>query len=223
MHLQPIAVAQNSGISSIIANWLAGLATEIDFDTVPSGTVINNEYRGVTIQAVAINGQLANSGNVFASNRYDTTDADSSPNVVTISQPPQIAGFDEVAGGIQVTFDNPQLYVSIDVHPIIGGMDRAGPITNIPYMQVFGVSIQLPQGKKLPPPLIATLTLPPFSANPNFESWQRLDFVSTSTAPNIGSIIFSSSHNGIGASVYALFDRLRFAKHLPISGAVLEG
>jgi hypothetical protein len=56
----PIRISTAQPVSSV-TNWLSGLATEIDFDSVPSGTVINNAYTGsgVTFETVAL-------GNVFA-------------------------------------------------------------------------------------------------------------------------------------------------------------
>jgi hypothetical protein len=207
-------------------NWVNGVVTEINFDTVATGAVVNNKYGGVTLNAVQLLNQSpgANFGTVYASDRYDVRSADTPRNVITINKPPQLAGFDETGGGIQVTFSSPQLYVSIDAHPIITGGDPRNPNTNRPYMMVFGVPIKLIPLAQLPPVQIATVSLPTLSMNPNhFETWQTLDFVSTSATPNIGSIIFSSSNSGYCASVYALFDRLRFAHHLPLTATLKEG
>ena len=222
MRLRPILLP--SSVPPAIANWLAGFATEIDFDTVASGTVVNNQYRGITLSAVPLKNAApgANFGNVYASNLYDLSNVDTGPNVVTISQPPHSAGFGETGGGIQVTFASPQLYVSIDALPIITGNDHTNTNTNAPYMSIYGVPIPLIPPAKLVP-FIATVSLLPAAANPNFQSWQTLDFVSTSPTPNIGSIIFSSSDSGVGGRVYALFDRLRFAHHLPLTGTFKEG
>jgi hypothetical protein len=207
-------------------NWVNGVVTEIDFDTVASGTVVNNKYGGVTLNAVPLLNQspAAKFGSVYASDRYGVSGADTPVNVVTINRPPQLVGFDETGGGIQVTFASPQLYVSIDAHPIVTGGDPRNPNTNRPYMMVFGVPNKLIPPARLPPVQIATVSLPARSMNPNhFETWQTLDFVSTSATPNIGSVIFSSSNSGYGASVYALFDRLRFAHHLPLTATLKEG
>jgi hypothetical protein len=166
----------------------------------------------------------ANFAGVYASDRCDARSAVKPLNVVTINKPPQSAGFDETGGGIQVTFASPQLYVSIDVHPIITGGDSINTNTNRPYMMVFGARSKLIPPAQLPPVQIATVNLPALSMNPNhFETWQTLDFVSTSATPNIGSIIFSSSNSGYGASVHALFDRLRFAHHFPLTATLKEG
>jgi len=35
-----------------ILNWVNGVVTEIDFDTVASGTVVNNKYGGVALNAI---------------------------------------------------------------------------------------------------------------------------------------------------------------------------
>jgi hypothetical protein len=212
-------------LSSVLSNWAAGFVSEIDFDSVPSGTLIDNHYHGVAFSAIALKNQApgTNFGSVYASAAYDTGNADSAPNVASISKPPQVAGFDEMGGGIQVTFASPQLYVSIDARPIVTAADPKNPNSNTPYMKIYGVPIVLIPPAHLPAPLLATVNLPPASANPNFASWQTLDFVSTSPTANIGSIVFSSSNSGIGASVYALFDRLRFAHHLPLTKTLEEG
>jgi hypothetical protein len=216
----------SSVFSSVLMNWVAGFVTEIDFDSVASGTVVNNAYRGVALNAVPLKNPTpgAGFGSVYASNGADPGNQDSPPNVVTINKPPQAAGFNDSVGGIQVTFTSPQLYVSIDTRAIVTAADPRNPNSNAPYMEIYGVPIQLIPPAHLPPALIATVSLAPLAANPNFESWQTLDFVSTSPTPNIGSIIFSCSSSGaVGASVYALFDRLRFAHHLPLTATFKEG
>jgi hypothetical protein len=221
-----IARPSSSVFTSVLMNLLDGLVTEIDFDTVPSGTVVNNRYSGVTFTAVPLKNPLpgASFGNVYASDAYDSiNDADTSPNVVTINKPPQAAGFNELDGGILVTFAKPQLYVSVDAFPIVTAADPKHSNSNVPYMQIWGVPIPLIPPAQLPAPLLATVNLPTMAANQNFESWQKLDYVSTSATPNIGSIILSCSNSGIGASVYALFDRLRFAHRLPATGTFKEG
>jgi len=206
----PIRISTAQPVSSV-TNWLSGLATEIDFDSVPSGTVINNAYTGsgVTFETVAL-------GNVFASDRV--LNADTASNVITIAPPPQLAGFHEGQGGIRVTFKTPQLFVSINAHPILTDDDPSQAGTNTPYLKVFGAPIQLPNQMHAPAPLLAWFNFPLSSMDPNYESWRTISYVSTSPTPDIASVILSCSYSGIGAPVYVLFDTLRFAHKLPITG-----
>jgi len=210
--------ATSLGASNPLVNWLSGLATEIDFDSVASGTVIDTAYTGSGVTF------SSNAGSVYASDGYDTSDADSPPNVITISKPPQAAGFDESGGWIRANFTTPQLFVSIDAHPIFSGDDPKKAGTNTPYLKIFGVPIVLPppinQG---PAPLLAWFNFPLSSMDPNYQSWHTISYVSLSPTPNIGSVVFSSSHSGTGEPVYALFDRLRFAHQLPITGIWEKG
>jgi hypothetical protein len=202
--------------------WLAGLVTEIDFDFVSSGTVINNQYArfGVTFEAVTLSNTLpgANFGSVFAAK---DPFAETSPNIIAISQ--NGSAFHEGQGGIRATFSSPQLFVSIDALPIFSDDDPSDPNTNTPYLLVFGLPIYQPA--PYPPiwPEIARITFPVWNKAPNFQSWQTMDYVSTSPTPNIGSIIFSSSYSGIGEPVYAVFDRLRFAHELSFTKTVEVG
>ena len=66
--------------------------------------------------------------------------------------------------------------------------------------------------------LIATKYFPESNRDPQFgRIWMRMECFSTSQTPDIGSIVFSSINAGSGAPVYALFDRLRFCPHLPLT------
>src|ERR1700743_472617 len=91
----------SSVFSSVLMNWVAGFVTEIDFDSVASGTVVNNAYRGVALNAVPLKNTtpVAGFGSVSASNGADPSNQGSPPNVVTINKPPQAAGFNDSVGG----------------------------------------------------------------------------------------------------------------------------
>jgi len=193
------------------------IISEINFDVVPSGTVVNAHYPGVTLQAVPLKNQNPgpNFGSVFASSAFDQHMADTPPNVVTIDGPPHAAGFDEAGGGIRATFVSPQSYVSIDARPIVytGEFLKPDP-SAVPYMSIYSVPIKLLNNMQLVH-LIATAYFPLSTVDQHFESWQRIQFSSSSPTPDIGSVVFSSVNAGVGAPVYGLFDRLRFCPHLP--------
>jgi hypothetical protein len=206
-------------VSPLISKFLDGLVSEIDFNSVKSGDVIDNTYTqyGVTFDAVSLNNQMLGShiGSVFASNIYNVANSDpldttGPENVASIIKPTQNAGFDDTAGGIRVRFDAPQLYVSIDVRPIISAADRTAVGNNRPYLLVFGMPPAVGH-----PPMMAMRLSPLATSDPKFETWQTMDFLSTSATPDIGSIVFTCSHTTPVPSVFGLFDRLRFGQHLP--------
>jgi hypothetical protein len=220
VHTQPVNL-QPTHVS------LLPFVSEIDFDTVSSGDVINSHYPGVKFDVVPVqNTQGSVSADVFASDAYDQTRADSPPNVITVSQPPKRAGFDERSGAIRVTFSSPQIYVSIDVLPIIYTGEQLEPDPSaLPYLSAFGQTILLPFNKSIRPP-IGTKWIP--NANnqdPQFTKvWQRIEFVSTSPTPDIYSVQFSSVWaSGNGAPVFGIFDRLRFSHVLPLPATRFVG
>ena len=227
-----VSVTTVEGSSSVLANWLAGLVSVIDFNSVVSGTAVDTVYEpwGVTFDAVrfdaaALPPRWIRSGHAFASNRYDAM-MDSDPNDTTAGQDANVvtiaasgnAPFDDLTGGVRAVFKRPQLYVSIDVQPMAYTGEHTEPSpTTVPYLQVFGPEPAFPHHG--PPTLLATIYFPLATTDPQFETWQRMEFVSASPTPNIGSVVFSSkTDGGVGAPVYALFDNLRFAHHLPLTG-----
>jgi hypothetical protein len=201
---------------------LSATMWEIDFDVVPSGTLVNNHYSGVALEAVPLKNPNpgANFGGVFASNVYDPAMADTPPNVVTFIKPPQPAPINELGGGIKVTFASPQSYVSIDARPIVSSVNFRPMVR--PYLDVYGWPIQLLHNKQIVPHL-ATVYFPLAPDDPNFEKWLAMEYLSTT--PNIGSVVFSCGHSDqeVGASVTALFDRLRFSAHVPIAATHFLG
>ena len=216
--------------SSVLAQWADGIVSEIDFNSVASGTVVDTVYEpwGVAFDAVGLSSgplvQWRHTGHAFASSAYDTQDADpndtlvgKAQNVISIFLPPLIAGLDDSAngGGVRAVFKRPKLFVSIDVKPIVVTAEHTDPEpTTLPYMQVFGPAPTFPHRGSAP--LLATVYFPLATSDSNFESWQTMKFVSLSPTPNIGSIVFSSkTDGGVGAPVVALFVNLRFAHGLP--------
>lgn len=199
--------------------------SEIDFDTVPSGTLINNHYPGVTFEATP-GTMYPNSGAVLASNMLSLPPQampDSPPNVITINKPPAFAGFNEGEGVIRATFNSPQLYVSIDVLPKIWGIAN-GPLSPaaLPYLSAFGPNIaKLP--RRLEPPLGTSWIPSGNNQDPQFENvWQTIEFVSKSPTPDIYSVHFSCFWSNPGRPVLGLFDRLRFSHVLPLPRATLR-
>jgi len=192
--------------------------SEIDFDTVLSGDIINSHYPGVKFEAIPLpNTQGTIPHNVFASDAFDQTNADSPPNVITISQPPHGAAFNESGGAIRATFNSPQLYVSIDVRPLVQSAEHFNPDPGaLPYLSAFGEPIILISPAEIVPKL-GTMFFPLSNQDPQFtKSWRRIEFVSPSQTPNIYSVVFSCVYTGNGTSILALFDRFRFSPTLPL-------
>ena len=118
--------------SSVLLNWLEGFVTELDFNSVPVGTVIDTHYaaEGVTLEALTSSG--APMGSVFAATGPArpgpggnvVADPDPNdprgPNSHTIGIFPNgNGGFNDTQGGVRATFKNPQLFVSIDARPVV--------------------------------------------------------------------------------------------------------
>jgi hypothetical protein len=210
---------------------LLPFVSEIDFDTVPSGTQINNHYAGVTFVAIPVGSTIHPgliTGQVFASDKLSLppqATADSPPNVITINKPPGFAGFNDGEGVIRATFSSPQLYVSIDVLPKIWAV-ADGPLSPaaLPYLSAFGQPIELKPPQHEIRPLIGTRWIPsPDQQDPQFEkTWQRIEFISQSPTPDIYSVQFSCFWSDPGRPVLGLFDRLRFSHVLPLPAKTLR-
>jgi hypothetical protein len=180
-----------------------GLIDVIDFDSVPSGTMIDTHYapNGVTFSP---------QGRVFAA----ISPAAETPRN-TVSVVPQGGAFNERNGAIRATFASPQSYVAIDARPVISAMDHTTVLEESkPYLKIYGPNLALPGA----PPfaaLLATVYFPLRVTDGNFESWQRLEYVSTAATPNISSVVFSCGYPATGGSVYSFFDHLAFSKGPP--------
>ena len=223
--------------SSPIANWLAGLVTEVDFNSVPHGYAINTHFssHGVTFKAVPLKRQSVPTyfGDVIAVPFPQDDPKDTSPQrwdnlVISINNYGR-AFNEETDGGILVTFESPQQYVSIDAFAQIDtgqykpAPENKMPGDNKPVMVVYGVSIKLLDGKQLPAPILLTVNFPLSHLDPNFESWQTLEYLSLSPTTAIGSMLLTSTSGGLGPSVSAVFDRLRFTNRLPVTGTFIVG
>jgi hypothetical protein len=124
-------------------------------------------------------------------------------------------------GIVRATFKHPQLYVGIDAYPYpyTGESEEPDP-SSVPFLKILGLPPVFPNHK--PASVLATIYFPLQTTDTNFQSWQTMDFLSTSPTPNIGSIEFSCHFDGggttkVASAVYARFDLLRFAHHLPTS------
>jgi hypothetical protein len=127
-----------------------------------------------------------------------------------------IGGFKDDQATIRATFKHPQIFVAIDARAQVVTTEFFDPAEadSKPFLNIFGLPSVLPHHK---PPLLATIPFPLTTPDPNFETWQTMDFLSTSVTPNIGSIEFSCHFTGSGAPVNGFFDLLRFAHHLPLT------
>jgi len=199
-----------TSFTSPLLTFLEGIVTEIDFNSVPVGTTIDTHYtaEGVTLKLISTTG----AGGVVTANTASVADPDdpkgSASNV--------IGGFKDDQAIIRATFKHPQIYVAIDARPEVVSTEFFTPAESDskPFLNIFGLPSVLPHHK---PPLLATIPFPLMATDSNFESWQTMDFLSTSSTPNIGSIEFSCHFTGSGAPVNGFFDLLRFAHHLPLS------
>ena len=208
-HRATSVVGSTPSFISPLMNWLEGIVTEIDFNSVPVGMAIDTHYADVTFELVDKSGAIESV--VTAVDLYDPD-----PNDPKGSASLVIGPFNDLEKGIvRATFKHPQLYVAIDVKPEVVTTEFFKPDpSSIPFLKILG----------LPPvfPVLATINFPLQTTETNFESWQTMDFLSTSPTPNIGGIEFSchlagSGTTPVGAPVYARFDLLRFAHHLPLS------
>jgi len=211
---------------SWLLNWIEGMVTELDFNSAPIGAVLDTHYtaQGVTLESVDSFGVPM--GSVFAA----TGPARLGPGGTIVADPapddPRGAnshtigifqngkgGFNDTQGGIRATFEHPQQYVAIDARPVFyTGEFAEVEAGSVPYLLIFEPQIQLPHQKQFP---LAKINFPLLTTDPNFESWQRIEFLSTT--PNIAFIEFSCHFKGTNADVYSYFDLLRFAHHLPLS------
>jgi hypothetical protein len=161
----------------------------------------------VTFEVVDKNG--VRTGSVITTGTASVPD----PNDPKGSASNVIGGSKEDDGIIRAIFAHPQLYVAIDARPEVVTTEFFKPDpSSIPFLNILGLPPAIGSA-----PVLATINFPLQTTDGNFESWQTMDFLSTSTTPNIGSIEFSCHFAGTAAPVNAFFDLLRFAHHLPLS------
>jgi hypothetical protein len=197
-------------LSAWLYDYLQSAVTVIDFDTVPSGTIVDAHYQSYGVTFKARSNSLA-INHVYAS-ALDPT-PDTRPNVITLHKPTAAVGFDDTTGWIDVTFSELQQFVAIDTQAI-PGVENMGMLgNNRPYMEVFGDPIQLPGGQQLWSTL-ATVPSPLGPLDPGFRDWQQIPFLSTAATANIRRVSLSCSRTA-GQFVYACFDHLQYAHSFP--------
>ncbi len=165
-------------------------ATTVNFDSVPSGTIINNIYADVQFSLVNGNGT-----NVYAANAGAF--AASAPNVVSPFPSGMLPFFDRRNGGIQATFANPQSTVSIDAAAVLPPEYFGTPI-NKPFLQAFDANNNF----------IGIAYYPLTASQANYGSYQTLT-IHSSTA-NIKYVQFSSQNGNGSVAVYGEFDNLTY-------------
>jgi len=170
----------------------------INFDDVPSGTVIDTHYQaqGVTLASV-----LAGSGargHAYARNSWNIETA---PNGVSVVDPSiAMAFFDDATGYVELRFEFPRRWVSIDAMPI-ASPDDFRPITAKPYLEVYDAA-----GVRLGRTVYA-----PKHGDAAWGTWQRLRLDvagSTIRSARIG------SQRDNGCPVYGVFDQLMVSNEL---------
>jgi hypothetical protein len=184
----------------LLPNWATSIAIIITFDSVADGTAVDTHYSGVTFASITTMPPMRWSA--FA--RLEGTGAESPRNVISV-QKTGFPAFDAQSGGIQATFDVPQLYVSIDVSAVWSPeYQPPNPNqlpTNKPFLQAFDA-----QGT-----VLKTVYYPPNFGDPAFGSWQSLIYESTSA--NIKSVTFSSEY--AEPRIFGIFDNFVFAPYRP--------
>jgi hypothetical protein len=191
----PLSKAELAAIQRVLGQMraCAALATNINFDDVSEGTVINNTY---SAKGVIFSNPIAagGNGNVYARNSWNNPD--SSPNCVSVSQT-GLPCFDESTGIVEAKFSKAQVTVSIDAIPLAWPDCYGQPVQTKPYMEIYDT-------KGL---LLQRIYYPADYGQPQWGTWQKLEYVSSSV--NIGSIRFASQR--LYPWVYATFDNLHFS------------
>jgi hypothetical protein len=184
-------------------------AAVINFDDVPSGTVVDTHYPGVTFGCV-----VCSSGHAYARdmNTFGSSTAASGLNVVSLVDPGSstVTSFDARNGAVTATFAAPQRTVSIDARPQLP-LEFLGTATSKPFIEFYSSATQNAST------LIGRVYYPLNFGDPGFcqpatsacgGTWQTLSY--TSASDNIVSIRLSSQYNSANPPVYADFDNLRF-------------
>ncbi len=176
----------------LLSLWLAAgsVAAEnwINFDDAADGTVVNTRYAGVTFTN-------ALGGNIYARASMFAPSPGNAVSVFATGLPE----FDARFGAVEVHFQTPMKWVSIDARPE-APLEFLTPLTKRPFIQAFdagGVYLgatyyagELPDGVGEIGPA-ETLTY-------------------TSASANIVYVRFSSQNPAGGTPTYGLFDNLRF-------------
>jgi hypothetical protein len=188
---------------------------QINFDNVASGTVIDNQYPGVTFGCVA-----CGSGHAYARDMssFGSTTAATDPNVVTLIGAPgsgdpnasTVTSFDARFGAVTVFFATPQRTVSIQARPQLP-LEFFGSGLNKPFLEAYSSTTQNSStflGRVLYPLDFGTGGYCQPSTSACGGPWQTMTF--TSSSDNIVSLRLSSQATQGGPNVYADFDNLTF-------------
>jgi len=182
-----------------LRKWMAGVAfglliassvaeaTQINFDDVADGTIINTHYAGVTFTNPI-------GGNIYA--RNGSGFAQSSPNVVSVYAT-GFPYFEAVAGAVDAHFATPVAVVKIDASPV-APIEFLTPLTKRPFLQAFD------SGNNLLNTVYYTGPLPTNVAGVGPSE----TLIITSGTTNIAWARFSTQNDAGGVPTYGLFDNL---------------
>ena len=179
-----------AGVLMLAISGISAKAQDIDFDDVADGTVINNQYPGVTFTAVAT---PSGSADVYAR----STSTLSAPNAISLFSS-GLPFFDRRWGGIQATFATPKNTVSINVRPVLPP-EYFPPVVNQPFLQAFDAAGHL----------LGKVYYPIAYGASGYGNWRTLT-IHTATN-NIKYVQFSSQYGYGSAPVYAQFDNLTYS------------
>ncbi len=173
-------------------------STVISFDDVASDTMIDTHYTGQGVTLAAVLAGTGTRGHVYARNSWNI---DTAPNGVTLIDPSIATSFfDDATGCVEVRFDSPHSWISIDAMPL-ASPDDLRPITAKPYLDAYDAA-----GVRL-----ARVSYAPNHGDALWGSWQRLRL--DAAGATIRSVRIGSQRDN-GCPVYGLFDQLMFSNDL---------
>lgn len=173
-------------------------STVISFDDVASDTMIDTHYAGQGVTLAAVLAGTGTRGHVYARNSWNI---DTAPNGVTLIDPSIATSFfDDATGCVEVLFEFPHSWVSIDAMPL-ASPDDLRPITAKPYLDAYDAA-----GVRL-----GRVSYAPNHGDALWGSWQRLRL--DAAGATIRSVRIGSQRDN-GCPVYGLFDQLMFSNDL---------
>ena len=174
-------------------------STVISFDDVASDTMIDTHYAGQGVTLAAVLAGTGTRGHVYACNSWNI---DTAPNGVTLIDPSIATSFfDDATGCVEVLFEFPHSWVSIDAMPL-ASPDDLRPITAKPYLDAYDAA-----GVRL-----GRVSYAPNHGDALWGSWQRLRLLVLYAVKPCEVRIGSQRDNG--CPVYGLFDQLMFSNDL---------
>jgi uncharacterized repeat protein (TIGR02543 family) len=188
---------------------LLAQTTTINFDTVPNGAVISNQYTslGATFKCYDGKGTSACANN----NVYAVASAsnNSAPNVLGLSAS-ALPLINEQKGYFVVQFTTPVGFVSIDAMAAVVAefVDTVSAQSNKPFLQVFGPYDAATKKN----PLITTVNYSKSTSSLSTGKWGPWETLSLTRPSNdIGLVLFSSGFKTGSTPIYGIFDNLQFA------------